>query len=184
MFRAREDFKSLMRAAHAGSKEALGELLQWYWPLLRNLARKLLDRYLRSKMEEAELVQETYLEALGRFPEFRGDSEAEWVVWLERILVHQAYDINKQFRRTHKRDVGRELPLSEDMAMQLQSHEFEEESGARDVLRELLWRSRALLTPHDQLVLRLHYMEGMPFREIAAQFRRKRQSFVRVHLLT
>ena len=67
------DPESLLRRARAGDSAALGELLELYQNYLLLLARVQIGRRLQSKVDAADLVQETFLEAHRHFAQFRVD---------------------------------------------------------------------------------------------------------------
>ncbi len=64
--------ETLLRQARTGDGAALGELLELYENYLRLLARLQIGRRLQSKVDPADLVQETFLEAHRHFALFRG----------------------------------------------------------------------------------------------------------------
>jgi RNA polymerase sigma-70 factor (ECF subfamily) len=80
--------------------------LDRYRPLLRLQARQLLlDPRLRRLWDSSDLVQDTFCRAVARFDQFRGTTDGELVVWLQRILANLARDKITAARR-QKRDVG------------------------------------------------------------------------------
>jgi RNA polymerase sigma-70 factor (ECF subfamily) len=68
--------EGLLRVARGGNEEALGELLQHFRHYLELLARVELGRRLQTKLDTADLVQDTFLEAHRHFKSFRGTTEA------------------------------------------------------------------------------------------------------------
>ena len=83
--RLRSDTEQLFRRARTGDAPALGQLLEKYRRYPALLARLQIDRWLQSKVDAADLVQETFLEAHRDFPQFQGATEAEWVSWLRQL---------------------------------------------------------------------------------------------------
>ena len=79
---APEHLAPLIDSARQGSREALGQLLEGYREYLLNQARHALSPYLRSKVGASELVQETLLAALQKFPDFKGCTDKELAGWL------------------------------------------------------------------------------------------------------
>ncbi|HYT95219.1 MAG TPA: sigma-70 family RNA polymerase sigma factor [Gemmataceae bacterium] len=77
---------------------------------LCNLARLRLDPRLQSKLDPADMVQQTLLEACEALDGFRGRSEAENKAWLRRILLRNLANAVRDFARA-KRDVSRERSL-------------------------------------------------------------------------
>src|SRR5207342_2585543 len=72
----------LIDQARAGDGGAMGALLESYTSYLTLLARVQIGRRLQGKVDPADVVQETFLEAHRQFPMFRGSSEAEMTAWL------------------------------------------------------------------------------------------------------
>ncbi|MBW3597212.1 MAG: sigma-70 family RNA polymerase sigma factor [Planctomycetes bacterium] len=92
--------------------ELSGDLDDWrgFRDYLRVLARQALPRSLREKVDESDVVQETLLQAYRKRDEFRGNSQAEFLAWLRRILERQLCDVQRKFHRD-KRDVAREREI-------------------------------------------------------------------------
>ena len=94
------DFARLLRAAHAGCRESLGRLLQHCRPYLLRVADKRLRSAFRSRLGASDLAQEALLRAVRAFDGFRGQSEAELLGWLRRILLNRLADeVTRQRRR-------------------------------------------------------------------------------------
>jgi RNA polymerase sigma-70 factor (ECF subfamily) len=108
------DLAHWLPAARTGSHEALGRILEACRPYLLLIAQKELDPALHAKGGASDLVQETFLEAQRDFPQFRGSSEAEFLGWLRRMLLHNLASFTRQYRGTDKRSIGREIPLATD----------------------------------------------------------------------
>src|ERR1700674_1403211 len=82
------------------------ESLDRYRPLLRLQARQLLlDPRLKRLWDGSDLVQDAFCRAIEKFAQFRGTTDGELVVWLQRILANMAKDKIVGARR-QKRDVG------------------------------------------------------------------------------
>jgi DNA-directed RNA polymerase specialized sigma24 family protein len=98
-------------AAHHGSPEALGQVLEYCRPYLLAVANAQLERDLQAKAGASDLVQDTFIEAHRGFAAFRGRSEEELLGWLRQILLHNVADLRRQYRATEKRQVQREVSL-------------------------------------------------------------------------
>src|SRR5579859_6409961 len=85
--RASPDPEQLLRLARQEQGPALGQLLEWYRRYLELLARVQIGRRLQGKVDAADLVQDTFLEAHRHFGRFQGTTEAEFVSWLRRMLA-------------------------------------------------------------------------------------------------
>src|SRR5262245_57665567 len=92
-----EEFFAQLKAARAGSRESLGNLLDDYRAYLLLVANQELDPGLRSRGGASDLVQETITKAFCGFEGFQGKTPEEWKGWLRRILVNQV----SNFVRSH-----------------------------------------------------------------------------------
>src|SRR4051812_47581672 len=101
-----------LRSARSGSQEALGQLLEAYRPYLLPRAEQALPAELQAKVGASDLLQDTFTEAWQGFPQFNGSTEAELIVWLQRILEHNAANLVQRYR-TSKRQVDREVSLDQ-----------------------------------------------------------------------
>lgn len=109
MAQGAEDFGRRMDEARAGSKEALGQMLETCRRYLLSIAQGELAPDLQAKGSASDLVQETFLEAQRDFTQFSGTSEPELLRWLRQILLHNVGTFSRQFRETSKRDLAREM---------------------------------------------------------------------------
>jgi RNA polymerase sigma-70 factor (ECF subfamily) len=100
-----------LRAARAGSRDALGQALEACRHYLLRIAREELDSVLQAKASASDLVQDTFLEAQRDFPKFQGRTEAELLAWLRQMLLHNLANLVRHFRGTAKRQVEREVRL-------------------------------------------------------------------------
>jgi len=103
-----------LRAARAGSKDALGQALEACRHYLLRIAREELDSVLQAKASASDLVQDTFLEAQRDFPKFAGRTEAELLGWLRQVLLHNVANLARHYRATAKRQVTREVRLATD----------------------------------------------------------------------
>src|SRR6516225_2661748 len=97
--------------ARAGSREALGQVLETFRGYLLLIADRELEPELRAKGGASDLVQETFLEAQRDFSRFHGNSAEELRAWLRRLLLNNVANFTRQYRERAKREVGREIPL-------------------------------------------------------------------------
>jgi RNA polymerase sigma-70 factor (ECF subfamily) len=99
--------------ARAGSREALGHLLETCRQYLLLVANREVPRALAAKLAPSDLVQETFLKAHREFGQFQGQTEAELLGWLRRILLNSFLSFSRQYQGTVKRQLGRELSIGE-----------------------------------------------------------------------
>ena len=111
-----EQVTAWLRAARAGSREALGRLLEACRPYLLLVANQHLQPELRGKVSPSDLVQETFLKAHGAFALFQGETEEDLLAWLRTILRNHLANVSRHFQGTDRRQVGREVALGADEA--------------------------------------------------------------------
>jgi RNA polymerase sigma-70 factor (ECF subfamily) len=154
-------------------------MLEQFRQYLCLLARMQLGPRLRSKLDPSDVVQQTLLEAHQKRAQFRGQSEAEWLAWLRQGLAHNLADAVRAFGQA-KRDVAREREL--EAAVQASSARLEawlaaaQSSPSQQAVRHeravRLAAALATLPEAQREALELHYCQGQPLAEIAAQLSR------------
>ncbi len=105
------ELADLLASARNGLPEAIGEAFEACRPYLLTVAGRELDPALKAKGGASDLVQQTFLEAQRDFAGFDGESEAELLAWLRRVLLNNVANFARSYRETAKRDVAREQTL-------------------------------------------------------------------------
>jgi RNA polymerase sigma-70 factor (ECF subfamily) len=88
--------------------------LEKFRAYLHLLATLQIDRRLQAKVEASDIVQQTLVQAIGGWDQCRGQTDAETVAWLRKILAHQLANAFRDLRR-QKRDVRRERSIQADL---------------------------------------------------------------------
>jgi RNA polymerase sigma-70 factor (ECF subfamily) len=125
------------------------------------------------------VVQETCLEAVRDFHQFRGRTEAELMAWLREILHHNLLGFRQKYLGTHKRDVRVEIPLTDPNAPGA-AVRFDlpgrEPSPSNDLRRQEamqdLERALGRLPEDYRRVIVAHQREGRTFEEIGKEIGR------------
>jgi RNA polymerase sigma-70 factor (ECF subfamily) len=180
---AQSEIDSLFTAAREGSRTSLGRLLTLYTNYLKLLVSAQLDQRLRKRVSLSDIVQETFFEAHRDFDQFRGQSTAEFVAWLRRIVVNNILRVVEQHLLAEKRDVRREVSLVEmgrrleQSTVRLDTFLAEQASSPSGcaVRREqeiLLADALAELPADYRDVIVLRHIEGLPFEEVARRMGR------------
>jgi RNA polymerase sigma-70 factor (subfamily 1) len=170
--------EALIAEARAGSREALGEVLESFRGFLERKARQHMGTDLIVKIGESAVVQDTLLAALIKFADFQGHTEKQLASWLTRILYHRVENLRKQYH-SGKRDVDREIPLTDAIAEGLETKEGKNgekrelrKKEQRELIAQTYWQ---LPEPYQQIILH-RYFEGRRFSEIAAVMQRSVQA--------
>jgi RNA polymerase sigma-70 factor (ECF subfamily) len=174
------DPQELIRLARAGNEHTLGRLLELYRNYLSLAARVQISRRLQSKVDPADLVQETFLKAHRHFAQFRGTTEAELVAWLRQILAFNVANLVRHFYRTRGRDVRLERELVDDLERSSQAwgqgliaeQSSPSQGAARREQAVLLADALGKLPAGYAEVIVLRHLEGLPFAEVARRMGR------------
>jgi RNA polymerase sigma-70 factor (ECF subfamily) len=176
--------ESLLASARAGDAAALGELLELHRSYLGLLARVQIGRRLQGKVDAADLVQETFLEAHRNFGLFRGTDAAAFVGWLRQILAANLAMLVRRYLGTQRRDVRMEraLALELDESSRVLCRGLTAPSSSpssRAARREQGVRLAAALEQLPEAyreVIILRHLEGLSFPDVAQRMSRSLDS--------
>lgn len=101
----------LLERASGGDSGALGELLEQHRARLTRVISFRMDDRLRGRIDPADVVQEAFLVATTRFPEYLKDRKMPFFVWLRFITVQKLCELHRHHLGTKARDVSREVSL-------------------------------------------------------------------------
>jgi RNA polymerase sigma-70 factor, ECF subfamily len=170
---SRTRHQELLDQALAGSSESFGQLLEDYRAYLTVLAKRYLDNRLRGRLDEADVVQVTFMEAQRDLQSFRGHHIEELLGWLRHILRNNISSAHQRHIYTLKRSAGREVsnsptdsrPALTDLAPS------ETTSPSQRLMRDeaavFLANCLEELPDSQQEALRLRYVEGLSLKQIA-----------------
>lgn len=151
--------EGLLRAAQAGDRRALSELLVQLQPRMRNLVRYLL----REDGEVDDLVQEAMVAVVRGLPGYRGAGALE--SWVDRITARVVFaHIRRRASRDAPRVALRHIPGGE-------RAEVDEYLRRRDLVRAL-----DLLPYEQRAALVLHHVVGMTVPEVARELEAPRET--------
>lgn len=173
-------FASLLNHARSGDAPAQGDLLRRFEPWLRLLVRVQLESRFAAKFDASDVVQQTLLEAVKAFPQFRGSTEAELTAWLRQILAHALAHEIRRYHGTAKRDITQEVSLEAELAqssqrlgaMLAESGPSPSQQAARRELDVLLADVLARLPDDYRDVLIFRHLEDFSHEEIASRMNR------------
>ena len=172
----------LLNRARSGDELARDQLFAKCRNYVNVVARAHVESWLRAKVDASDLVQQTLLEAHRGFSAFRGQTEAEWLAWLRRILTHNATDFVRHYRGTEKRQARREIPLQISRGDRSRDFFFEPSAHAETPSELVMRHERDVqvaeavtdLPPDYQEVIMLRNLQRLPFNEVARRMGRSR----------
>jgi RNA polymerase sigma-70 factor (ECF subfamily) len=181
--RVESEIDKLFASARQGSSYSLGQLLTLYSNYLKLLVMTQLDNRLQVRVSASDIVQESFFEAHRDFAQFRGQTTAEFVAWLRRIVVNNILRVVEQHVLAEKRDVRREVSL-QDISRRMEQSTVNLEalftaaadSPSRCVVRRedevLLANALADLPSDYRDVIVLRHIEALPFEDVARRMDR------------
>jgi RNA polymerase sigma-70 factor (ECF subfamily) len=101
----------LLRRAQGGEVAALGELFVRYRDRLRQMIRLRLDRRLYGRIDPSDVLQEAYVDASRRFPEYNADPAVPFYLWLRSLTGQRLITLHRQHLGAQMRDAGQEVSL-------------------------------------------------------------------------
>ncbi len=165
--------QQLFEKSLKGDLDAFAELMEDYRAYMTVLARRYLDVRVKGRVDEADIVQITFMEAQRDLGAFRGSQIEELLGWLRNILRNNVSSAHQKHLYTQKRSAGREIsnnptdsgPALTDLAPS------ETTSPSQRVMRDeaavLLANCLEDLPETQREALRLRYVEGYSLKEIA-----------------
>jgi RNA polymerase sigma-70 factor (ECF subfamily) len=166
----------LQRAAEGGRQE-WGALLERHRQRLRRMVALRLDRRLHGRVDASDVIQEAFLEASVRLPEYLREPPMPFFLWLrfltgQKLLLLQRHHLGAQMR-----DAGREISLyrgalpetsSAALAAHLLGHDTRpSEAAMRAEMKVRLQEAFNRMDPLDREVLALRHFEQLSTAETA-----------------
>jgi len=172
----------LLTRARSGDESARDELFERCRAYVTLVARAQVESWMHAKVDASDLVQETLLDAHRGWEKFRGQTEGEWLVWLRRILTHNATDFARRYHGTQKRQARREVSMrvrtSDASGDFLRDPSDPGESPSELVVRREreieLAEAVSRLTDDHREVIMLRNLQRLSFNEVAERMGRTR----------
>ena len=166
---------NLLALAKKGERSALGSLLEHYRPYLLVLAQRYLDPRLQGRLDPADVVQVTFLEAQRDLESFRGEDIASMLAWLRNILRNNIASMHQHHLMTKKRSAHLEAyskTSTEEGQVELvdllpSETTSPSQRAMRDEVSADLAASLMKLPDTQKEALRLRYLEGWSLKRIS-----------------
>jgi RNA polymerase sigma-70 factor (ECF subfamily) len=172
------DLPQLLVQAAAGDATALTQLFSRYRKPLKQMVRLRLNRQLQGRIDDSDIVQEAYLEATQRLPDYLANRPLPFFLWLRHITGEKLIDSHRRHLGAQIRDAAQEVSLhrgpmpaasSGSLAAQLLG-QFTSPSQAA-IKAETRLRVQEVLNGMDLLdreILALRHFEQLTNAEVAA----------------
>lgn len=167
----------LLQQAAEGDRAAWGTLLERHRGRLRRMVDFHLDRRLKGRIDPSDVIQEAYLEASSRLPEYFQGQALPFFLWLRLLTRQRLAQLHRFHLKAQVRDAGREISLyqgalpnatSAALAAQLLGRLTRpSEAAVRAEMKVRLQEALNALDPTDREVLALRHFERLSTSETA-----------------
>lgn len=101
-----------LERARDGDRSAVGVLFEGHRVRLERLVALRLDRRIRGRVDEADVVQDTFLEAARRLADYVDRPVMPFYLWLRFIANQRLQALCREHLGVRKRDVRREISIA------------------------------------------------------------------------
>jgi RNA polymerase sigma-70 factor, ECF subfamily len=105
------DTQGLIERAQGGDRSAFEELFKRHRNRLQKAVAMRIDRRLAARVDASDVLQETYLEAFRRLPQYLEKQEMPFYLWLHWIAREKVLALHRRHLGAEKRAVTYEAPL-------------------------------------------------------------------------
>ena len=105
------DLPQLLAQAAAGDETALSQLFSRYRKRLKQMVRLRLNRQLQGRVDDSDILQEAYLEAAQRLPDYLANRPLPFFLWLRHITGEKLIDVHRRHLGAQIRDAAQEVSL-------------------------------------------------------------------------
>ncbi len=155
----------------AGERAALAEVFDHYRPRLNHMVRLRLDAPVHRRVDASDVVQESYLDAANRLPEYLRERKVPLYVWLRGLVHGRLLKVLRHHRGAQCRAVGREVasPSSTGIAEALAATQTSPSQAAeREERRGRVRLALERLGDDDRDILLMRHFEGLGNRDVAS----------------
>ena len=168
--------KLLQRAA-SGDERAVQELFARYRDRLRRMVRLRLSRRVQGRVDDSDVLQETFLDVARRLQEYTADPKLPFYLWLRHMTGLKLAEIHRKHLGTQLRDADREVTLHrgglpEADSVSLAAHLLGQlttpsQAAIKAETRLMVQEALNSMDPVDREVLALKHFEQLSISEMA-----------------
>jgi len=162
----------LLQRLHAGDRDALAGLFEYYRARLQTMLRLRMDTRLAGRLDASDVLQEAFLDAARQVQAYLRQPRVAFYVWLRGVAWERLLNVQRQHLGAQCRAVDRELVLPGDSSAMLARSLLARgpspsEALLQEELRQRLQRALAKLDPEDREVILMRHYENMSNGEVA-----------------
>ena len=169
-------------AALAGDREALVEVLEALGPRVRGRVANRISAHHRSAIDEDDVMQVTYIEAVTRLASFRGGGTSGFLAWLSRLAENNLVDAIRMIEadkrpNPKKRVRGQNVsPEADSMVALIElvgvTSTAPSEGATQNEVKRALDIVLDRMPPDYAQVIRMYDLQGQPAAAVAAEMGR------------
>ncbi|HEX5053776.1 MAG TPA: sigma-70 family RNA polymerase sigma factor [Planctomycetota bacterium] len=165
-------FGTALLRARSGEDEALEQVLRIVEGRLKRYIEARLGPQLRAKLRDSDVLQDAYVQMIRSLPDFPGQTEDDFVMWVTRIIENDIRRQHRWFGAKKRRGADRTSERNA-LARVLMEPPPTPSAEVMAVEERLLFdRALAALAPDHARVIELAILEGLPHREVAERMGR------------
>jgi RNA polymerase sigma-70 factor (ECF subfamily) len=167
----------LLQRASQGDSEGWGALLELHRERLRRMVALRLDHRVQGRVDASDVIQDAYLEAWNRLPEYVRQPAMPFYLWLRFLTCQKVMELHRHHLGREMRDAGREVSLyrgalpeasSAALVAQLLGHDTRpSEAALRIELKIRLQEALNKMDAIDREVIALRHFEQLSRAETA-----------------
>jgi RNA polymerase sigma-70 factor (ECF subfamily) len=167
----------LMNRAATGDAEALRVLFSQHRDRLKRMVHLRLNHRLAGRVDDSDVLQESYLEAARRIEEYLREPKLPFFLWLRHLTALKLAEVHRRHLGTQLRDADREvtlqrggMPLADSVSLAAQllgTLTTPSQAVIKAETRLLVQEALNSMDPIDREVLALKHFEQLSMTEIA-----------------
>ena len=106
-----DELTKLLQQAAGGDERAAQELFARYRDRLKRMVHLRLSRRVQGRVDDSDVLQETFLDVARRLPEYTADPKLPFYLWLRQMAGLKLAEIHRRHLGTQLRDADREVTL-------------------------------------------------------------------------
>ncbi len=168
----------LLHRAAGGDQQALRALFSQHRERLKRMVHLRLSRRLSGRVDDSDVVQESFLEVSRRLGEYVENPATSFFLWLRNMTALKLAEVHRRHLGTQLRDADREvtlhrggLPMADSVSLAAQllgKLTAPSQAAIKAETRLLVQEAHNCMDPIDREVLALKHFEQLSTAEIAA----------------
>ncbi len=177
MSESTQSTNDLVARAGAGDVRALADVLEQNRERLKRMVRLRLDHRLRGRLDPSDVVQEAYLDAARRLPEYVAAPAVPFFLWLRQLTAQRLIDVHRHHLGAKMRDASHDISLHQGVFPQASSvslaaqllgrYASPSQEAIRAEIQSRVQEALNAMEPIDREVLVLRHFEMLSNEEVA-----------------